>query len=167
MSVKGLERLKVWCRARDFALLIYKEALKYLPPEEKWALDRQLRRAAQSIPANIAEGYGHYYYQENIRFCYVARGSLDETLSHIVLAHQAGYIPEDLYFRLVKEGEDLDRLINGYIAYLKQSRQGAKEPGFSSQIHEVGLPYANEMSPENEIDPAATELFTDHDRDDS
>ncbi len=57
-----------------------------LPPEEKWAMTQQIRRCTQSIPANIAEGYGRYYYQDNVRFCYNARGSLAETLSHLVSA---------------------------------------------------------------------------------
>jgi len=56
----------------------------------------------QSIPANIAEGYGRYYYQDNVRFCYIARGSLEETLSHLVLAHELNYISTNTYELLVK-----------------------------------------------------------------
>ena len=78
MSIKGLERLETWKKSRDFALSVYKEVLPLLPLEEKWGLNQQIRRSAQSVPANIAEGYGRYYYQENVRFCYVARGSLEE-----------------------------------------------------------------------------------------
>jgi four helix bundle protein len=80
MSVKSLETLEVWKKSKEFAVRIYREALPLLPPEEKWNLNQQLRRASTSIPANIAEGYGRFYYQEIIRFCYIARGSLEETL---------------------------------------------------------------------------------------
>lgn len=141
MSIEGLQKLDVWCKARDFALVIYRQVLPLLPPEEKWGLAQQIRRSAQSIPANIAEGYGRYYYQDNVRFCYIARGSLDETLSHIVLANQLAFIPDGLYQKLGEEGKELTRLINGYIAYLKRSKQGANEPGANYVIREQGEIY--------------------------
>jgi len=141
MSIKGLERLETWKKSRDFALSVYKEVLPLLPLEEKWGLNQQIRRSAQSVPANIAEGYGRYYYQENVRFCYVARGSLEELLSHLVLAHQLDYIPSELFNRLAQQGDELVRLINGYIAYLKRNRRGANEPGASSSIRDDQTPY--------------------------
>ena len=94
MSLKSLETLETWCKARDFALRIYKEVLPLLPPEEKWNLNQQLRRSSLSIPANIAEGYGRFYYQDNVRFCYNARGSLEETLSHLSIAGEMNLIPQ-------------------------------------------------------------------------
>ncbi len=141
MSIEGLQKLDVWCKARDFALVIYRQVLPLLPPEEKWGLAQQIRRSAQSIPANIAEGYGRYYYQDNVRFCYIARGSLKETLSQIVLANQLAFIPDGLYQKLGEEGKELTRLINGYIAYLKRSKQGANEPGANYVIREQGEIY--------------------------
>jgi four helix bundle protein len=108
---------------------VHKEVIHLLPPEEKWSLAQQLRRSSQSIPANIAEGHGRFYYQENVRFCYIARGSLEETLSHIVFARKVDYISETLYQLIATDGEKLNRLINGYISFLKKSKQGANEPG--------------------------------------
>lgn len=141
MSIEGLQKLDVWCKARDFALVIYRQVLLLLPPDEKWGLAQQIRRSAQSILVNIAEGYGRYYYQDNVRFCYIARGSLEETLSHIVLANQLAFIPDGLYQKLGEEGKELTRLINGYIAYLKRSKQGANEPGANYVIREQGEIY--------------------------
>lgn len=92
MSIKSLETLEAWKKAKEFALRIYREVLLLLPPEEKWNLNQQLRRSSNSVPANIAEGYGRFYYQENIRFCYNARGSLEETLSHLVMCYELKYI---------------------------------------------------------------------------
>jgi len=129
MSVEGLQRLKVWVRAKDFVLKIYEKVLPLMPLEEKWNLTSQLRRSSLSISANIAEGYGRFYYQENIRFCYIARGSLEETLSHLVVAFEAKYIPEAVYEQFEIEGEEIDKMLNGYIAFLKKSKQGADEPG--------------------------------------
>ena len=148
MSSEGLAWLDVWRKAKEFALLVYKEGLSKLPPEEKWGLGQQIRRAAQSIPANIAEGYGRYYYQETIRFCYIARGSLEETLSHLVLAFELGYLPELSYQSLISSGDNVAKLINGYIAYLKRSRQGANEPGSPASMHEQDGNYDAIFAPE-------------------
>jgi len=149
MSIQGLQRLEVWRRSKDFALRIYREILPLLPPEEKWALNQQLRRSSVSISANIAEGYGRFYYQDNVRFCYNARGSLEETLSHLVFSYEAKYIPGTLYKELAAEGEEIDRMLNGYIAYLKRSKQGVNEPGSGHAIHEVSEPYITEPSEDN------------------
>jgi len=126
MGIEGLERLEVWKKAKDFSLKIYREVLPTLPPEEKWGLNQQLRRSAQSIPSNIAEGHGRYYFLDNVRFCYMARGSLEETISHIIFIFELGYLPKELYLEIRQDGEALFRLINGYIAYLKRSKQGKR-----------------------------------------
>ena len=129
MSVQGLKRLQVWVRAKDFALAIYKRVLPLLPVEEKWNLNQQIRRSSLSVSANLAEGYGRFYYQDNVRFCYNARGSLEETLSHLVFAFETGFISEELYKELEREGEEIDKMLNGYIGYLKKSKKGTNEPG--------------------------------------
>jgi len=144
MSVEGLQRLKVWVRAKDFVLKIYEKVLPLIPLEEKWNLTSQLRRSSLSISANIAEGYGRFYYQENIRFCYIARGSLEETLSHLVVAFEAKYIPEAVYEQFETEGEEIDKMLNGYIAFLKKSKQGADEPGAGYFTHDETACYSVE-----------------------
>ena len=145
MSVQGLSRLEVWKRAKDFALTIYRNIVPLLPLEEKWNLNSQIRRSSLSISANIAEGYGRFYYQDNVRFCYIARGSLEETLSHLVFSFEAKYIPETLFKELSIEGDEIDRMLNGYIAYLKRSKQGANEPGSIHSTHEISEPYIIEQ----------------------
>ncbi|HEX2997448.1 MAG TPA: four helix bundle protein [Anaerolineales bacterium] len=144
MSTEGLNRLKVWVRAKDFALLIYKKVLPLLPSEEKWNLNQQLRRASLSISANIAEGYGRFYYQDNVRFCYNARGSLEEVLSHLAFASEMNFLPKELYKELAKEGDEIVQMLNGYIAYLKESKRGSNEPGARHATHEEAMDYAAE-----------------------
>ncbi|MEW6084112.1 MAG: four helix bundle protein [Chloroflexota bacterium] len=144
MSISGLEKLDVWCKGRDFALRVHKEILPLLPIEEKYVLSQQLRRSSQSIPANIAEGHGRFYFQDNVRFCYIARGSLEESLSHIVHAFRVGYVSEELYKSLAVDGENLNRLINGYIGFLKKSKQGAYEPGANYAIRDLPADYTVE-----------------------
>jgi hypothetical protein len=97
-----------------------------------------------SIPANIAEGYGRFYYQDNVRFCYNARGSLEETLCHLIFAFEADFIPETLYKELEAEGEEIEKMLNGYISYLKKSKQGADEPGANYAVREETEPYDTE-----------------------
>src|SRR6266498_2910519 len=128
-NIQGLENLEAWKRAKDFAVQVCKEIVPLFPVEEKWVLSQQIRRSAQSVPANIAEGHGRFYYQETIRFCYIARGSLSETYTHLTVAKELGYIPETIYVDLRKQVEDLVRIINGYISYLKRAKVGANEPG--------------------------------------
>ena len=126
--------------------MIYKQVLPLFPVEEKWNLNQQLRRSSLSVSANIAEEYGRFYYQDNIRFCYIARGSLDESLSHLTFAVEAEYIPVTLYHQLEKEGEEIDKMLNGYIAYLKKSKQGANEPGANTSVGEDRASYSTDPS---------------------
>lgn len=136
MTTNGLEKLDTWLKSREFANEIYYKILPLLPAEEKFNLNSQMRRAAVSVPANIAEGYGRYYYQTNIQFCYIARGSLEELLSHLILAHDFGFINDEKFSQTSLKGNGLVLLINGYISYLKRAKHGENEPGFSGVIHE-------------------------------
>lgn len=146
MSVQSLKKLQVWVRAKDFALKVYKQVSPLLPQEEKWSLNQQIRRSSTSISANIAEGHGRFYYQDNVRFCYNAHGSLEETLSHLIFCFEAGFIPESLCKELESEGEEIERMLNGYIAFLKKSKQGENEPGANHKIREETEPYNIEPS---------------------
>jgi four helix bundle protein len=128
-QAKGLEALQVWQLSLNFAEKVCKQVLPSLPKEEKWALVDQLRRSAQSIPANLAEGYGRYYYQDAIRYCYIARGSLEESFSHLTLAFRLGYLEMEHFRTLQGEIEVLRRMLNGYIVHLKKTKRGASEPG--------------------------------------
>jgi len=127
MTVMNLDKLEVWVRAKDFALTIYKEVVPHLPADEKWNLTQQLKRASQSIPANIAEGHGRYHFLDNVRFCYIARGSLTEVQSHMALSHELGYLSDEIYSRITTHAESIGKQLNNYIAYLKRSKQGEKE----------------------------------------
>ena len=127
MTVMNLDKLEVWVRAKDFALAIYKEVVPHLPADEKWNLTQQLKRAAQIIPANIAEGHGRYHFLDNVRFCYIARGSLTEVQSHLALAYELGYLPDEIYKQMTIHAESIGKQLNNYIAYLKRSKQGEKE----------------------------------------
>lgn len=142
--MEGLNRLEVYRVAQELAKFVYASVLEKLPAEEKWGLNSQIRRASASIPANIAEGYGRYYYQENIRFCYLARGSLMELSSHLDLAFSQEYIPKEMKTNMDETMAQLLRLIHGYIKYLKQSKRGWNEPG-AQKISEEMFEYNPEV----------------------
>ena len=141
MTVMNLDKLEVWVRAKDFALVVYNEVVPHLPADEKWNLTQQLKRAAQSIPANIAEGHGRYHFLDNVRFCYIARGSLVEVQSHMALAHDLGYISAELYKSMTTHAESIGKQLNNYIAYLKRSKQGEKEMPAGYTVREESVPY--------------------------
>jgi four helix bundle protein len=119
---QGLESLEIWRKAVDYAVDICQHVIPFFPQEEKWALASQLRRSVQSIPANIAEGYGRYNFQETIHFCYIARGSMAETKTHLIFAFRMGYINEEIFSRYLNQLNDLGRMTNGYIAHLRKQK---------------------------------------------
>jgi four helix bundle protein len=145
---KGLDTLQVWQRAMTFAIKVQQQILPLFPVDEKWALVTQLRRSVQSIPGNIAEGYGRYYYQESVRFCYIARGSLEESYTYLSLGNKLGYISENIFHPLTMDITDLRRLLNGYINFLKKSKRGENEPGSTHQTHEDSELYITDSDPD-------------------
>lgn len=132
-SKQGLETLVVWQKAIDYAVDIYENILPLLPNEEKWALSSQLRRAVQRIPANIAEGYGRFNYQEAIRFCYIARGSMAETKTHLVLAYRLGYLDDTTHQDFQAKLTEIGKMLNGYIKHLRKQKK-------MSYLHETRKP---------------------------
>jgi four helix bundle protein len=112
--VRDFKDLDVWKLARNLRILIF-VLLKKLPVEERFALNSQLRRAVQSIGANIAEGFGRYSYQENIQFCRQARGSAFEVRDHLVTAADAGFIVQDEYTQADALAQRVIQTLNGYI----------------------------------------------------
>lgn len=145
----GLENLVLWQKSMEFSKRVCKYVVSSFPSEEKYALGIQLKRSVQSIPANIAEGYGRFYYQEGIRFCYLARGSLEETLTHLHLAHELKYLSDETFSGLKNEIIEIRRLISGYVAFLKTSKRGSNEPGscIRDQINAYSVNEITEVHP--------------------
>lgn len=148
----GLENLVLWQKSMELSKRICKYVVSSFPTEEKYGLSSQLKRSVQSIPANIAEGYGRFYFQEGIRYCYIARGSLEETLTHLHLAHELKYLSDEAFQDLVKEIVIIRKLISGYISFLKSSKRGINEPG--SYLREIPGEYSisDLYSPDPEIE---------------
>lgn len=121
-----LSELESWKSGRKLRRLI-SELVKSLPGDEKFRLKDQIIRSSRSVPANIAEGFGRYHYQENIQFCRTARGSLYETQEHLICALDEGFINEDQFNNVNEHLLLCLKILNGYIAYLKKSKNDSKK----------------------------------------
>jgi len=122
---KTFEDIKAWQLGRKFRKEIY-DMTKKFPKEEMYVLTPQIRRATISITANIAEGYGRYFFQESIQFCRMARGSVNEVLGHLYTALDEKYITRKEFERVYKNGREIERAINGYIDFLKKQKENFK-----------------------------------------
>ena len=113
------EDLEVYQVARGFRKAMYQVA-RLLPPEEKFALSSQIRRAAVSVTNNIAEGHGRFHFLEQIRFMLQSRGSLEELLDDLNVCADEEYLPVREIQSLKQEAWRLHKLINGYIRFLRR-----------------------------------------------
>lgn len=120
--VRTFEDLKVWQIAHKISIDIF-ELTKRFPPDEKYRLKDQMIRSSRSISDNIAEGYGRFHYQENIQFCRIARGSLYETLEHLMCAKDEGYITAEKFQDLNDQILECLKILNGYVQYLKKAKK--------------------------------------------
>ena len=116
----GYQELQVWKAAMRFALGIYHETRAF-PSDERYGLTSQLRRAAVSIPSNIAEGHGRDSSGDLARFCGIALGSLAEVETQLLLARELTYIERDTCTDLLKQAEEIGRMLKGLIRSVKRS----------------------------------------------
>lgn len=127
MAQSGFEDLECY----QLAMQVMREAYgvaERLPAKEKYNLADQIRRASVSVTLNISEGYGRYHYLESLRFYYIARGSLNETLSAFIACDELQYTKNE-----IQEQRELChsalRSLNGFIRYIRGQQRGSKEYG--------------------------------------
>ena len=121
----GFEQLELWKKVREFKNEVAKEARKW-PAEEKFTLITQVIRSSRSINALLAEGHGRFTFADQLHFCIQARGSLSETINHLLDAFDEKYITEEQLNYYKEKGKEIERLLNGYINYLRTKRDGEK-----------------------------------------
>jgi four helix bundle protein len=117
--MKNFHDLMVWQRAHDFVLKLYRST-KAFPREEIYGLTSQIRRAAVSVPSNIAEGCGRQGDRELARFCQIAMGSASEAEYQLLLAHDLGYMESKEYQELNQQLCEVKRMLNGFIQKLRK-----------------------------------------------
>ncbi len=116
---ESFEELNAYKLAREIRTEI-STLSKTLPQQEEYKLKDQIIRSSRSVTANIAEGHGRHYYKENIKFCIIARGSLNETIDHLTVALDEKYISEQLFSTLRDKIRVNIKVLNGYMSYLKK-----------------------------------------------
>jgi four helix bundle protein len=113
------EKLDVWRKAIEFVLAVYK-ATESFPKEEKFGLTSQVRRAAVSIPANLAEGAARSSRKEFAHFISNAQGSASEAETELLIAHRLSYLSEKQYASLQVAQDDLGKMLNGLARHVQQ-----------------------------------------------
>ena len=116
----GFEGLIVWQKAHQFVLAVYKTTMTF-PKEELFALVSQYRRAAVSIAANIAEGYGKKGSNDKLRFYNIAEGSANECRYYIILSRDLGYVNSTDSENLLDELTAVQKLLKAYSQTIKET----------------------------------------------
>jgi len=111
---RDFQNLQVWQKSHQLTLRIY-EATREFPVDERFGMTSQMRRAAASIPANIAEGCGRGGRAELVRFLRIAQGSASELAYQVLLARDLAFLPEDTSEQLSQRVDEIGRMLNGYM----------------------------------------------------
>lgn len=119
--MKDFHELKVWQKAHQLALAVYRLTAS-LPREELYGLTTQLRRSSSSIPANLAEGCGRNGDAELARFCSIAAGSASELEYHLLLAKDLELINPHHYEQLVQSTIEVKRMLAALLQKLSADR---------------------------------------------
>lgn len=112
MDVPSIQKLDVYCLSKELVKDVYR-LLKQFPEDERYALSAQLRRAAISVPSNIAEGMGRWSPKEQMHFVEIAFGSLTEVLSQMDIAKDLGYISYDDFRLILDHYSKLSKMLSG------------------------------------------------------
>ena len=123
LHLQNFEQLKCWKACRDLRLFVARKVIPTLPTEEKYRLVDQLFRAARSTTANVAEGDGRFHFQDNAKFCRIARGSCKEVLDHLITGCDEGLLGRSMLMEGRVSVEKAVKLLSAYIRYLNNSKR--------------------------------------------
>lgn len=110
MAIQNFKDIFAWQKAHQLTLLVYKLTKKY-PKDELYGLVSQSRRAAVSVPSNLAEGFKRRGLQEDAHFCNIAQASLEELRYQLLLAKDLGYITQQEFQNAENLSEETAKLI--------------------------------------------------------
>ena len=121
-GIQSYKDLLIWQRGIDIVSLVY-QLISDFPKDEIYALSSQIKRSAVSIPSNIAEGYGRQSTQSYIQFVKIARGSLCELETQLLVAEKLGFVKlESLYSDIIKQITEESKMINSFLNKLESSK---------------------------------------------
>lgn len=113
--IKHFRQLEAWQEAHRLVLMVY-EVTRTFPTDERYGLIAQMRRAAVSIAANIAEGFKRRGIRDKIRFYNISEASLEEVKYYLLLSKDLEYTASDPHANLTAQADSVGRLLNGLIA---------------------------------------------------
>ncbi len=114
MAVQDFKQLIAWQKAMDLVVAVYQVTAAF-PPDERFGLTSQVRRAAVSIPSNIAEGHGRGPSQDFVRFLTIARGSAQEVETQLGLAVRLGFLDRQAAETVFVSINELAKIVSGLI----------------------------------------------------
>lgn len=116
--IKSYQDLNVWQKSMELARVVY-GLVKFLPREELYALSDQMRRAVVSIPSNIAEGYYRNSTRDYIRFLSMAKGSLGEIETQLLLCENFGYLQNEQIIPALTKCDEISKMLTVLINNLQ------------------------------------------------
>jgi four helix bundle protein len=125
MSIRSYQDLAIWKKAMELVVQVYHLTRRF-PREEMHGLTSQMRRAAVSIPTNIAEGWGRGSRKEYIQFLRIARGSLLELETLLAISRSLRYLSQEDMQTTLALVEEISRMLSGLIASLKKGMRNEK-----------------------------------------
>jgi len=123
---RDFKNIKAWQYADDLAVLVYFKT-KSFPKEELYGITSQLRRAAVSVPTNIAEGASREHKKEYLHFLYVARGSIAEVEYLLHLSRRVGYLKDDEYRQVEDLRKEAAKTLQGLINSVKKDTKKTED----------------------------------------
>lgn len=118
-TIRSYRDLEIWKKSRILVTHIYKTT-KTFPKEELYGLASQLRRAAISVPSNIAEGKSRRSTKEYMRFLDIAYGSISEVETQLYIAFDLGYITQEMLDPFLENYAEIGRMLNGLLTSLER-----------------------------------------------
>lgn len=131
MPQNSYKDLIAWQKAMELVDMIY-DITERFPSSEQFGLVSQLRRAAVSVPSNIAEGKAHYSNRDFVRFLRHARGSLAEIETQVLIAQRRKFLPDSEIPKLVRQLDELGRILSGLINSSKE-QESPQDSGLRTQ----------------------------------
>lgn len=141
-TIRSYRELDVWKQARSLVKSVYQLSNNF-PKTEQYGLVSQLRRAAISVPSNIAEGCGRNHYKDSIQFFFVARGSLYEIETQLILSSDLGFILEDELNKELEQVTQCKKLLNGFINYFQKQSNDNRPQTVNETVSEYLLRATN------------------------
>ncbi len=141
-ALKSFKELKVWQKSMSFCVAVYRET-KALPPDERFGLTTQIRRAAVSVPSNIAEGYARNSTRDYVRFLWLANGSLAEIETQLTLAAELELLPRERSSELLRGLTEVQVMLGAMIRALRK-RERADQSARSPAVDSGAAPAAHE-----------------------